>query len=376
MPGVSLSNNFARGPLARTIPVGLRHVLTVSASAVAKPPAAPISETSMSAPPARLAVLRGFTGHDFTTHIIGRSEYAIKSIGACRIVTSLRPATSDHSEVSGRLGPGLVVVRHQVSDASTCTQQLLGECLPVAGCDPELPLDLLDLGRRLGGVPDLRQALGCPKTILVPGDWQRPAGCQEGQQFCVAAFGSDVSPSIGAGAGGALRLSFCRSSRLIFTRSGLARVLSVRSGPAKDRLLIPPSPDALRIASTRMRSGSSTRTSRAVELSDDQTIGLLREIAGASYTQVRPNGWRVIRAGDLLALARARVSDDVSEDDLDAAIAQIGGDRADITNPVYALGQLLRRRSIWRVGYAVPAEFFDGVALPSRFRAPRFRIPG
>ena len=108
---------------------------------------------------------------------------------------------------------------------------------------------------------------------------------------------------------------------------------------------------------------------------DDEVIGLLREIASASCTMVRPGGWRVLRVDDVLALARVRLGAAVTEGELDAAIESIGGRRDDITNPLYALKQVLRRRSIWRGGYTVPAVLFDGLPLPTRLRAPRFRLP-
>jgi hypothetical protein len=80
---------------------------------------------------------------------------------------------------------------------------------------------------------------------------------------------------------------------------------------------------------------------------------------------------RGVRGGDLLALARDRFGEEVSESDLDEAVVRIGGHQIELTSTRDVLANVLRRRRRWRRGYLIPTELFEGLQLPTRLRAPR-----
>src|ERR1700756_1181175 len=91
----------------------------------------------------------------------------------------------------------------------------------------------------------------------------------------------------------------------------------------------------------------------------------------ASYSSARPRGMRGIRGADLLALARERFGASITEGELDASIAEIGGEAVSLTDMRQMASSLFRRDERWRRGYLVPVRIFDGLELPSRFRRPR-----
>ena len=93
----------------------------------------------------------------------------------------------------------------------------------------------------------------------------------------------------------------------------------------------------------------------------------------ASYTSLRPCGMRAVRADDLLALLRQRLGEAITEDELRDAVARIGGEPVELTSTRQLVASVFRRGKRWRTGYLVPADLFEALQLPTRFRTPRRR---
>jgi hypothetical protein len=107
------------------------------------------------------------------------------------------------------------------------------------------------------------------------------------------------------------------------------------------------------------------------EVSQKELVTLLRELVQSSYSSARPRGMRGVRADELLALTHRRLGEAITKEQLDDAVASLGGHAVELTSTRDLVGSLFHRRRRWRPSYLVPSSVFHGLKAPSKLRTPR-----